>query len=139
MGYWRCRCCATPYLWLGNARILTLHISLSLFENLTNPLPVIPIPDGPSLFTSLQEYMANLETIPVANPSPGDSVALLAHATSGPVTLCEQTTYILSDLYPSFKALSKAARVGEGQDMLVDYLGEEQAGRIFKFWREDVL
>ncbi|KAL4861335.1 hypothetical protein BDV12DRAFT_180427 [Aspergillus spectabilis] len=84
--------------------------------------------------------MANLEDIPVASPSLGDSVALLAHATSEyPSTLCERNTNILSDLFPSLKRLSEATRTREGQELLIDYLGEDTAQRIVKFWQEDIL
>ncbi|KAL4790477.1 hypothetical protein BDV19DRAFT_372274 [Aspergillus venezuelensis] len=70
--------------------LLTLHRHISMFETLTIPLPVIPIPDAASFFSSIHEYMTNIEDIPVVNSTLGDSVALLAHTTSDyPRTLDE--------------------------------------------------
>ncbi|KAL4786604.1 hypothetical protein BJX76DRAFT_320800, partial [Aspergillus varians] len=110
-----------------------------MFECLTNPLPVIPVPDAPSFIPSIHDYMENLEDIPVDTPSLDDSVALLSHATSDYSTLCEQTSNILSDLFPSFRALSVATRTREGQELLENYIGGSAARKIVRFWQEDVL
>ncbi|KAL4925514.1 uncharacterized protein BDV17DRAFT_184058 [Aspergillus undulatus] len=117
-----------------------LALQVLMFETLTAPLPVISISDAPSLFQSVDEYMMNIEDIPVAGPTLGDSVALLAHTTSDyPRSMDEQTHNVLSDLFPSFRKLSAATRIQEGQRLLVEYLGQDIAEKIVKFWQEDVL
>ncbi|KAL4916627.1 hypothetical protein BDW62DRAFT_185590 [Aspergillus aurantiobrunneus] len=115
-----------------------LTLQALMFESLTNPLPVISIPDAPSFFPSIHDYISNLHRIPIASPSLSDSVALLAHATSDHSTLCEQNSNILSDLFPSFTALSEATRTREGRGLLEDYLGEGTAQSVIGFWQEDV-
>jgi hypothetical protein len=101
---------------------------------------VITIPDAPSFLASVKEYMANLEDIPVTSSALGESLALLAQATSEyPNALCEQATNILSDLFPSFTALSEATRTTEGQKVIGDYFGGDMAEKIVRFWQEDLL
>ncbi|KAJ0421332.1 hypothetical protein BJY00DRAFT_312242 [Aspergillus carlsbadensis] len=117
-----------------------LALQVLLFESLAVPLPVIAIPDAASFLASVKEYMANLEDIPVTSSALGESLALLAQATSEyPNALCEQATNILSDLFPSFKSLSEATRTLEGQEVLREYLGGEAAAKIVRFWQEDLL
>ncbi|KAL3458457.1 hypothetical protein BJX64DRAFT_292164 [Aspergillus heterothallicus] len=117
-----------------------LALQVLLFESLAVPLPVITIADASSFLTSIQEYMANLEDIPVTSSTLGESLALLAQATSEyPNALCDEVTNILSDLFPSFTALSKATRTVEGQELLEGYFGREKAEKIIQFWQEDLL
>ncbi|PTU23965.1 hypothetical protein P175DRAFT_0527419 [Aspergillus ochraceoroseus IBT 24754] len=115
-----------------------LAVQVLILENLSSSMPVIPIPNASSLVSCIQKYMANLEDIPATLPSLGDSIALLAHVTSHSHPLSGQNVNILSDLYPSFRALSRAVRTEEGRKTLVDYLGEEEATKIIKFWQEDM-
>ncbi|KAL4957337.1 hypothetical protein BDW69DRAFT_31641 [Aspergillus filifer] len=120
--------------------LLTLRHYFSMFETLAIPLPVIPIPNAPSFFSSVHEYMTNLEGIPVITSTLGDSVALLAHTSSDyPRTLDEPSRNVLSDLFPSFRKLSAASRLQEGQELLVDYLGQDTAENVVRFWRNDGL
>ncbi|KAL5336859.1 hypothetical protein BJX70DRAFT_261863 [Aspergillus crustosus] len=117
-----------------------LGLQVLQFENLVSHLPVIPVPDAPSFISSIEEYMANFADMPINGPSLSDTVALLAPTTSDyPNSLCQQTTNVLSDLFPSFRALSQKTRTREGQELLVDNLGEDMAGNIVKFWNEDIL
>ncbi len=109
-----------------------------MFESLTHPIPVIPIPDASSFLPAIHKYMASLEDIPMGSPSPADSVALLAQATSDCSTLCEQASNILSDLFPSLRKLSEATHAQEGQNLIEDYLGESTANIVIKFWQKDI-
>ncbi|RDW81638.1 uncharacterized protein DSM5745_05195 [Aspergillus mulundensis] len=116
-----------------------LALQVVMFESLTNLLPVISIPDAPSFLPAIQDFMANLEDIPVPNPSLTDSVALLSHATSDyPGTLSEETRNILSDLFPSFRKMSQATRSQEGQKIIEHYFDSTAAENIINFWKEDV-
>ncbi|KAI9369401.1 hypothetical protein BJX61DRAFT_150634 [Aspergillus egyptiacus] len=115
-----------------------LALQVLLFECLATCLAVIPIADAPSILSSMQEYVANLEDIPPTSSSFGDSITLLAHGTSAySHVLSEETTNILSDLFPSFRALSKAIHMPEGRALLEEYLGKETAREIIQFWQED--
>ncbi|KAL4803037.1 hypothetical protein BDV18DRAFT_146156 [Aspergillus unguis] len=55
-----------------------------MFETLTNALPVISIPDAPSLLSFIHQYMSSFEDIPFESLSLADPIALPAHATSDP-------------------------------------------------------
>ncbi|KAL4936234.1 hypothetical protein BDV06DRAFT_96516 [Aspergillus oleicola] len=117
-----------------------LALQALMFETLPVAFPVIPIPDTPAFFSSIHEYMTNLDDIPAINSNLGDSVALLAHTTGDYFrTLDEQSRNLLSDLFPSFRKLSAASRSQEGQEVLIDYLGENTAGNIVRFWQKDGL
>ncbi|KAL3478943.1 hypothetical protein BJX99DRAFT_223260 [Aspergillus californicus] len=139
MVYSLCKYCMSfifDLILISDTNILS---SIRLFESLANPLPVIPVADAPSFFSSIQEYMANLDDIPVDSPTLGDSIVLLSCATTGyPGALCEQTTNILSDLFPSFRTLSQATHTSEGRGLLGDYLGEQTAENIIRFWQKDI-
>ncbi|KAL4902666.1 hypothetical protein BDW74DRAFT_158293 [Aspergillus multicolor] len=116
-----------------------LALQVLMFESLTNPTPVISIPDAPSFLQSIHDYMANLKDIPVPNPTLADSVSLLSHATSGyPSTLSEETRNILSDLFPSFRQMSQATRSQQGQEVIEQYFDSTAAEKIISFWKEDV-
>lgn len=108
-------------------------------ESLTTALPVISVPEASSFLPSIHEYMANLEAIPMAIPSLADSIRLLANSTRGKRALSQQTTNMLSDLFPSFRNLSGDSRTREGQKLLEDYFGESMKQEMVEFWKEDVL
>lgn len=44
---------------------------------------------------------------------------------------------VLSDLFPSLRALSVAIRSKKGQLITADYVGDEVANHIVSFWEED--
>lgn len=107
-------------------------------ECLPAPIPIIPIPDSSCFFSCLEEYTASLAEIPLQKPSLTDSMTLLSHVTSAHSSvLSDQERNILSDLFPSLRSLSQAARALEGWEVLVDYLGEMRTREIAEFWDHD--
>lgn len=48
-----------------------------------------------------------------------------------------QNVNILSDLFPSLRALSAASRTVEGHKLISEYLGERVAKYIESFWKEE--
>ncbi|KAH8429802.1 uncharacterized protein LDX57_007474 [Aspergillus melleus] len=115
-----------------------LSLQILTTETLSTSVPILPIPDSSSFLASIREYMGNLVDIPVQDSSVADSINLLAHAHSDDaVNLSEHDINILSDLFPSLKAVGQAVRTPEGQEILYDYLGERKARGITKFWEND--
>ena len=115
----------------------TQHID-RVAERLPAPIPIIPIPDSSSFFSCLEGYTTGLAEIPLQAPSLTESMALLSHVTSAHSNmLSDQETNIVSDLFPSLRGLSQAARTLEGWEVLVDYLGEARTREIAEFWYHD--
>lgn len=50
---------------------------------------------------------------------------------------CQQNVNILSDLFPSLRALSAASRTVEMRRLIAEYLGEQLAKHIETFWNEE--
>lgn len=115
-----------------------LALQALVAECLPAPIPIIPIPDSSCFFSCLEEYTASLAEIPLQKPSLTDSMTLLSHVTSAHSSvLSDQERNILSDLFPSLRSLSQAARALEGWEVLVDYLGEMRTREIAEFWDHD--
>lgn len=76
---------------------------------------------------------------PLPSPSVADSLSLLSCTTaSAPaLTLSQHDTNILSDLFPSMRALNQAVCSQEGQVVIADYLGEEVTRGLVAFWQQD--
>ena len=76
---------------------------------------------------------------PPPAPTVADSVSLLSYTTApAPVlALSEHDTNILSDLFPSMRALNQAVCSQEGQVVIADYLGEEVTRGLVAFWQQD--
>jgi hypothetical protein len=51
--------------------------------------------------------------------------------------ISEHDAYIISDLVPSFQALSVAIRTARGRQLLEDYLGSVTAGYLIDFWEKE--
>ncbi|OJJ46139.1 hypothetical protein ASPZODRAFT_2063704 [Penicilliopsis zonata CBS 506.65] len=110
-----------------------MGLQVLMAESQGDPLPVIPIADASSFFSSVHDYYTGrLATVPISSPSPSRSISLMAHATCS-APLNEQDTHILSDLFPSLPALSQATRSREGRAILDDYFGSI-GGSILQFW-----
>ena len=84
----------------------------------------------------MQEYMRDHTRIPSSIASATDCLSLLSRIPlQQNLSLYEKN--ILSDLFPSLKALGLAARTNQGQALLQDYLGEERARELVQFWIRD--
>jgi hypothetical protein len=89
----------------------------------------------------MQEYINGLAGVPRLGPSPMSPISLLPYLTrDAPYhLLSEHNINVLSDLFPTLSALSKACRTDAGRALLRNYVGEETARRIVDFWnREEV-
>lgn len=124
--------------------MLTDHVLMSIYQfsllnSLSVSIPIIPVPDSAAFLPSIQEYINGLADAPQLNPTPSLPTSLLAHVTtSAPYhPLSETDTNILSDLFPSLPALSRAVRTREGQALMMDHFDSETARRILGFWEED--
>ncbi|KAL2009513.1 hypothetical protein VTN00DRAFT_5320 [Thermoascus crustaceus] len=109
-----------------------------LLDTLPISIPIIPIQDSAAFLPSMQEYINGLANTPQPNPSPSLPTSLLAHTTSAPYHLLSETdTNILSDLFPSLPALSRAVRTRKGRALVMDHFDAETARRILEFWEGD--
>lgn len=111
----------------------------SLLDSLPIPIPIIPIQDSAAFLPSMQEYINGLANTPQLNPSPSLPTSLLAHTTTSSSyhLLSETESNILSDLFPSLPALSRAVRTREGRALVMDHFDTETARRILEFWEGD--
>lgn len=108
----------------------------------TSHIPIIPINDASSFLQSIIEYFENLSPALsygiTITKEPGHSVqtfSLLRHMmVTGPLELIsEHDAYIISDLFPSFQALSVAIRTAQGRQLPEDYLGSVTARYLIDF------
>jgi hypothetical protein len=115
--------------------------------SITSYISIIPV-EGPSMFlSSITEYFQSLSpditqwlnTIEESLHSPSQTFFLLRHMTAfAPHELIsEHDANIISDLFPSFQALSTAVRTVEGRQLLEDYLGLTTARNVVDFWKSE--
>jgi hypothetical protein len=111
-----------------------------MLQELPTTIPIIPILSPADLLPSLQAYIKDLEEPPQLNTSPPIPTLLLSHATTAApyCPLTAHDTNILSDLFPSLRALDKAVKTKEGKEILADYFEAETARRIIGFWNREM-
>ncbi|QKX55204.1 uncharacterized protein TRUGW13939_02296 [Talaromyces rugulosus] len=104
-------------------------------------LPIIPAAEPSTVLASVQEHCNALARGPISHPSfpPPSPLSLLEYVvTSGPSQLpAKHNLNVLSDLFPSLRALSRAATTPDGRQLIVDYLGEDLADSIQAFWEQE--
>lgn len=118
---------------------LTSTVVFRISESLTVPIPIVPIPDISCFSSSIQGYLNGIVDLPLPNSSLADSISLLSHTTAfiSLQPLLEHDTNVLSDLFPSMRALSQAICSHEGQATVREYLGDEVALGVVRFWDRD--
>lgn len=84
----------------------------------------------------MQEYISALTNPPRLSVPREPVTSLLAHmTTSAPYHLLSaEESNILTDLFPSWRELSRAVRSDEGRELLREYLELETVRRIVEFW-----
>ena len=102
-------------------------------------MPIVPISDASCFPSSIQDYLGSLVDLSLPSPTSTDTVSLLSHTTTfiSSYSSSEHNTNILSDLFPSLRALSRAVRSHEGQVIVKEYLGDEVALGVVGFWNRD--
>lgn len=97
------------------------------------------VTDPAELLTSVREYCHVLQRnlnhhLPVSS-----SLWLLEQivALGSDQLACQQNLNILSDLFPSLRALSAAVRTVEGCQFIAEYLGDHVASNIAAFWGQE--
>lgn len=119
-----------------------------IFESVpsSNYMAIIPIGGASSVLPSIMHYFDSLkpdiiQRVIAAEESflPNQVFSLLRHMTvSAPHELIsEHDANIISDLFPSFQALSAAVRTVEGRQLLEDYLGATSARIVIDFWEKE--
>lgn len=122
----------------ANTHKLLLYIRL--LQHIAIPIPILAVPHVNALFSSLQGYIKDLEksteVAQTLSPLSTMPTSLLSHAvaTAPHLPLSEHDTNVLSDLFPSFRALSQALMTPEGRDTVREYFDEETARGIIEFW-----
>ncbi|KAN0084753.1 P-loop containing nucleoside triphosphate hydrolase protein [Elaphomyces granulatus] len=116
-----------------------LSLQTLVFESLSAPIPILPIASSSVFLPSIQEYLNELANPPHLSASPSSPLSLLAHITTDAPyqLLSEHDVNMLSDLFPSLSALSRAVRTQEGCKLLRDYLDEETVKKIVNFWEQE--
>lgn len=85
-----------------------------------------------------QPLDTNLISMPSQAPSNSTLYLLEQIVAQGSDQLaCEQNVNILSDFFPSLRALSAASRTAEMRRLIAEYLGERLAKHIESFWNEE--
>ncbi|KAL1960995.1 hypothetical protein VTO42DRAFT_4883 [Malbranchea cinnamomea] len=110
-----------------------------LVERLDGPLiPILSIPSPASLLPCLEAHIKQLSSIPASLEAnvPRISPYLLSQTTvSAPERpLDRHTTHVLSDLFPSFGALSRGVQTREGKELLREYFDREIVEGMERFW-----
>ncbi|OKL58383.1 hypothetical protein UA08_06071 [Talaromyces atroroseus] len=108
-------------------------------------LPIIIVGEPSELLSSIKERCQVLQHHLDQSPerphlgSSASSLRLLEHivAHASDSVTCQQNLNILSDLFPSLRALSAAIRTMEGRQLIADYLGSRVARNIVAFWSEE--
>ncbi len=103
-------------------------------------IPTIPILDADTLLPTLQSYMAALQQTPAPRQRhKGSPPFLFPHATTSAPDriLSKDIGNILSDLFPSVRALEKATRSSEGKAKLRDWVDAGTADEIIDFWEDE--
>ncbi|RWQ99975.1 hypothetical protein C8Q69DRAFT_43450 [Paecilomyces variotii] len=115
-----------------------LDLQALLVSELPSPhsIPIVPIADSSTFLSSMQEYISALTNPPRLSVPREPVTSLLAHmTTSAPYHLLSaEESNILTDLFPSWRELSRAVRSDEGRELLREYLELETVRRIVEFW-----
>jgi hypothetical protein len=87
----------------------------------------------------LQRSLRQPPELPYLCITSSSSLRLLEHIVShsSDQLTCQQNLNILSDLFPSLRALSAAIRTVEGRQLIADYLGGHVARNMVAFWGEE--
>lgn len=107
---------------------------IRMTDTVSAPISIIPIPSLSNLLPSIQEYIDNLVDLPELRPALCDSISLLARTTKFG---SERDIGILSEMTPSLAVISRDIRTERGRELLYDYLGDELAKDIIRYWEED--
>ena len=113
-------------------------IDLPQAEPHLESLAVIPVSDAASIVPALNGYIAALQQT-TARTRKHNPAFLVPHATTSAPnqTLSENTANILSDLFPSVRALEEATRTRTGQTDLRNWVDAFTADDIIDFWEDE--
>jgi hypothetical protein len=129
-------------LGLASSIFSLINIS-SIFESFDAPTsPIISVSEPSAFFPSIKEYGEALGRTPKqlqSLPSSSSALALLEHvAAGGPSQRPSQHDInVLSDLFPSLRALSSAIRTEDGRKLLADYLRDSVGSAVIEFWEQE--
>ena len=72
-------------------------------------------------------------------PLPTRTVALLAitTATAPARLLADETTRVLTDLFPDIRSIEQATRTAAGQQLIAQRVGKQQLRNMQEFWDEE--
>ena len=117
------------------SKMIVLMQRRSLKQN-TRLIPMIAIPSIETLLRSVEDYVRELRPLPAITATPLLPTTLLAAATTTAPEqpLAEHFANVMSDICCSIRSLEVCATTSEGQEMLAEYLGREQAHNVIKFW-----
>lgn len=100
-------------------------------------MPIVPVSSAQSLPTTLEAFHHQLVTSAAPEKRPDPASNLLPHCADAR-TLSEHTIHILTDITTDLKDLIDRATSPEGQQQLMNYLGED-AERLINFWQAEYL
>lgn len=135
----------SPYLKNAIDSLISLFDSPSLLD-----IPIIMLAEPNELFESLREHYFTIQQntdqppdinfISMSSHAPSSSTLYLLEqivAQGSDQLACQQNVNILSDLFPTLRALSAASRTVEERRLIVEYLGDQLAKHIVSFWNEE--
>ena len=104
----------------------------------THPIPLIFVPSPQVLLSYLEYYVSTLPTIRAPKPRsvPVFPTRLIAQATAG-APLSEHDASVLSELFPSIRALEEGTRTIEGREKIDAYFDKVTADSILEFWDDE--
>ncbi|KAL8968052.1 MAG: hypothetical protein Q9197_005083 [Variospora fuerteventurae] len=109
-----------------------------MLHELSVPLALLPVPSPSQLVLLLKKYVDN--SLPGhCTPASSPPMRLLRQITAtGPSRpLPEHSSNVLSDICGSIKDVAAIMENEQGMKVLEDYVGEEDARNIERFWAED--
>ena len=101
-------------------------------------IPIIPIASAtelPSCVDSLRRQMSSKETEDKETNTKKLSRDVVAHSVDGQ-PLSESQVNIVTDIFSSLQSLSNNAFTPTGQQVLHDYLGQQDASQVIKFFAQ---
>ena len=101
-------------------------------------IPIIPIASATDLLSyvdSLRRQMSSKETAAKEADTKKKSRDVVAHSVDGQ-PLSESQVNIVTDIFSGLQSLSNDAFTPTGQQVLHDYLGQQDASRVIKFFTQ---